>query len=280
MPLFERDPSNHMNPPDNSQRDASTASGSNSDAEASVAHIAELVRRANARQAEAGPSSTASTDATIVQPQIDVPPVALSAAPPTAIPVRPTMHRPSLRLMVAMGAVVGLLIVGVFAFVRPGSSAVTPPSVASAIAAPAGYAVKVTDVITDCASHSHGQTENSFESQNCVKATRFLATGRVSGRPVLFVMSRIRMASSEAAASIKLVLDANGTGNLNNLLSEGRTFPGAPTAMPSSGYASVRTGTVISVAEAGFIDEGSSSNTNPALQAAAAEVAALISAQG
>ena len=26
-------------------------------------------------------------------------------------------------------------------------------------------------MITDCASHSHGRTKNSFETQNCVKAT-------------------------------------------------------------------------------------------------------------
>jgi len=141
--------------------------------------------------------------------------------------------------------------------------------------APTGYAVKVTDVVTDCTRHSHGRTRIAFESQNCVKATRSLATGEVSGRPALFVVSKIQMASVDAAASVKQVLDSTGTGNLNDLLREGRTFPGAPQRMPSSGYASVQTGPFVMVAEAGFLGGGPSSNTIPALRAAAAQVAAL-----
>jgi hypothetical protein len=156
----------------------------------------------------------------------------------------------------------------------------SPTSPASQSSAPAGYAVKVTDVITDCAGHAHGQVKISFDTQNCVKATRSLASGQVNARPVLFVESRIQMASAEAAASIKQVLDGNGTGNLNDLLREGRTFPGAPAAMPASGYVSVQTGTVVWVVEAGFIDGGPSSDTDAALRAAAAQVAALVSARG
>ena len=87
------------------------------------------------------------------------------------------------------------------------------------------------------------------------------------------------MASAEAAASVKQVLDGSGTGNLNDLLREGKTFPGAPDKMPASGYASVQTGTVVTVAEAGFVDGGRSSNTDAALRAAAAQVAAMVSAQ-
>ena len=86
------------------------------------------------------------------------------------------------------------------------------------------------------------------------------------------------MASPDAAASVKQVLDATDTGNLNDLLREGRTFPGAPNTMPDSGYASVQTGMIVVVAEAGFA-HGPSSNTNPALRTAAARVATLVTAQ-
>jgi hypothetical protein len=48
--------------------------------------------------------------------------------------------------------------------------------------------------------------------------------------------------------------------------------------MPDSGYASVQTGAVIVVAEAGFV-HGPSSNTDPALRAAAAQVATLVTSQ-
>jgi len=144
---------------------------------------------------------------------------------------------------------------------------------------PAGYAVQVSDVITDCASHARGQAKASFETQNCVKATRSLATGQVSGRPALFVTSRVQMASAEAAASVKQILDGNGTGNLNDLLREGKTFTGAPDKMPISGYVSVQTAKVVTVAEAGFADGGRSASTDAALRAAAAQVAGQVGAQ-
>jgi hypothetical protein len=205
-------------------------------------------------------------------------PVEQPVEQPVSQPARPAMHRPSLPVLVAVGVVAVGLIVGGFVLSRPASSHSnsTLPTVGSS--APAAYAVKVTDVITDCASHSHGQTKSSFRAENCVKATRFLATGQVSGRPTVFVVSRIQMASPDAAASVKQVLDATDTGNLNDLLREGRTFPGAPNTMPDSGYASVQTGMIVVVAEAGFV-HGPSSNTNPALRTAAARVATLVTAQ-
>jgi len=162
---------------------------------------------------------------------------------------------------------------------HPSGSTATPPAPTAQAVAPAGYVVKVTDAITDCAGHSRGKAQVSFKAENCVKATRLLATGEVGGRPVLFVVSRIEMATGKAAASVKQVLDGSGTGNLNDLLRDGKTYPGAPAKMPSSGYASLQTGTVVTVAEAGFVDDGRSSNTDPALRAAAAEVAGKVSTQ-
>ena len=315
MSLFERDTSKHKDSPGDAQRDATVASNSSSDAEDSAAHIAELVRRTTERDARSGPSSAARPDVTLPQPPLPAqpetladtqrlappatladtqrvaPPVTLPdtqrlapqvaprVAPPGTPPVRPAMRLPSLRVLVAGGAAAAVLIAGGVALSHSVGSQAGPASPTPGSAAPAGYAVKVTDVITDCASHSHGRTKNSFETQNCVKATRSLAAGRVSGRPALFVVSRIQMASVEAAASVKQVLDATGTGNLNDLLREGKTFPGAPSTMPRSGYASVQTGMVVLVAEAGFV-KGPSTNTTPALRAAAAQVAALVTAQG
>jgi hypothetical protein len=190
------------------------------------------------------------------------------------------MRQPSRRTLVAAGAVAAVFIGGAVALSHPADSEAGPTPSTPARSAPTGYAVKVTDVITDCASHARGRAKISFETQKCVKATRALATGRVRGRPALFVTSRVQMASAEAAASVKQVLDGNGTGNLNDLLREGRSFPGAPETMPASGYASVQTARVVTVAEAGFVDGGRSSSTEAALRAAAAQVAALVSTQG
>jgi hypothetical protein len=191
------------------------------------------------------------------------------------------MRRPSRRTLIVSGALAAALIGALALSQSLGSdTGPTPPAQLGSGPAPAGYAVQVTDEITDCASHSRGQTKSSFQTQNCVGATRLLATGQVGGRPTLFVVSRIQMPSPEAAATIKQILDGTGTGNLNDLLREGRTFPGSPGTMSSSGYNSMQSGVVVTVAEAGFVDQGRSSNTDPALRAAAAQVAALVSSQG
>jgi hypothetical protein len=304
MSPFERDTHEHTDPPGDDAGTPGAASGSTSDAEDAAAVIAKLVARSTGSLSTPGPSSVASADATVVQPPMPAgpatqrfeqpatprgaeqltqrfeQPVAPRGAEPDRPKYRHAARQPSLKILLAAGALAVLVIVGFFAFSRPATSAAKPPPVSQASVAPAVYAVQVSDVITDCASHSHGRTKTSFQSQNCVKATRFLASGQVRGRPVLFVVSQIQMASADAAASIKQVLDSNGTGNLNNLLLEGKTFSGAPAKMPDSGYASVQTGAVVVVAEAGFDDGGASSNTNPALRAAAAQVAALVKAKG
>ena len=183
-------------------------------------------------------------------------------------------------MAVGGAALAVLLLLGGVALSRSGGSdARKSPAQAVQGPAPSGYAVKLTDVIIDCAKHARGKVKTSFGTLPCVKATRSLATGQISGRPALFVASRIQMPSAEAAASIKQVLDGSGTGNLNDLLREGKTFPGAPKTMPASGYTSVQTGTVVTVVEAGFIDGGPSSSTDAALRASAAQVAATVSAQ-
>jgi hypothetical protein len=310
MSLFERDRSQQSGPPTDVQRDPSVSSGpsgSNTEAEDAAAHIAEMVRRTAERRAGPGPSPVAGTQATIAQPQPPIqalpvtepappviqpappvtrpappvtepaPPVTQHVAQPQGPSARPGKRRPSPRVLAAAIAVAAVLIAGGLAVSHPFSSGAGSASPAPTTSAPAGYAIKVTDVITDCASHSHGRTRTSFAAHDCVKAARSLASGRVSGRPVLFVVARIQMASAEEAASVKQVLDATGTGNLNDLLREGKTFPGAPPTMPSSGYASVQTGEVVQVAEAGFADAGPSSSSDPALRAAAAKVAGMVS---
>jgi hypothetical protein len=319
MSSFDRDNGKQLDSPGGATRQTPAASSSNSDADDSAAHIAELVRRTGERHARSGPSAPPPADVTAPQPpmpdrpgpqpeterfappvgqpetrRLELPvgqpetqrfalppeqPEASRFAQPETPPTRPATRQWSPALLVAAGAIAVALIVGGFALSRTGSSNTTPTSPVAAAVAPAVYTVQVTDVIKDCANHSHGRTRNSFQNENCLKATRFLATGQVSGRPAVYVVSKIQMASAQAAVSVKQVLDATGTGNLNDLLREGKTFTGAPNTMPDSGYASVQTGTVVVVAEAGFI-RGPSSNTNPALRAAASRVAALVTAQG
>lgn len=291
MSPTERDQNAHRDSPADIRPNASEHMGSSADSEDSAAHIAELVRRTAQRIAAPGPSSVVNPD--VIQPDETVaapaPMPPASAVQPQRKPIdprrppppRPSRSGPSRRTMAVGGAALALiLLLGGVALSHPGGSdARKSPAPAVQSSVPSGYAVKLSDVIIDCAKHARGRVQVSFGSLPCVKATRSLATGQISGRPALFVVSRIQMASAEAAASIKQVLDGSGTGNLNDLLREGKTFPGAPKTMPVSGYTSVQTGTVVSVVEAGFIDGGPSSSTDAALRASAAQVAATVSAQ-
>jgi len=308
MSRFERDQNQPNDSPVDPAREAPAPVAPISEADESAAHIAELVRRTTERKGKPAPSYVARPDVTMAQapptptrqiPRPDVAPIAAPDAspisPPDDVTPRPAMRAPSRlmtwspsrlttwppsrRTLAIAGVLVVLLVGGGVALSHPSGSAATRPASAVQAVAPAGYVVKVTDAITDCAGHSRGKTQVSFKAENCVKATRLLATGEVGGRPVLFVVSRIQMATGAAAASVKQVLDGNGTGNLNDLLRDGMTYPGAPAKMPISGYASLQTGTVVTVAEAGFVDDGRSSNTDPALRAAAAAVATRVSTQ-
>jgi len=283
-----------------SERDASTEATSAARTEATVPErVAPTPTPPN--PTEALPAATATTEAptatlpaapaptasapTATLPVVTAPAIVPPAPQPSAPRARPARSQPSLRFLVAGGVTAAMLIGGGLALAGQGDSeagkAPTPtPAAAPAPAAPAGYAVQTTDEITDCERHAHGRTKTTFRRQNCVKATRTLGSGRVDGRPVLFVTARIEMETDAAANSVRQVLDGTATGNLNDLLREGKTFPGAPHKMPGSGYASARTGAVVLVSEAGFSDGGPSSNDDPALREAAAKVAAMLRAQG
>lgn len=284
MSLFERDDPKRADSSDDAQHTAFAPGVSNADAEESAAHIARMVRRTADRLAEPSPSCVAGPDVTPVRrPATPAASVAQPVAQPDTAPAGHTMRHPSRRTVVAAGAVAAVLIGGAAALSHPTGSEAGPTSPTpggSGTSLPAGYAVQVTDVITDCAGHARGRAKASFETHNCVNATRSLATGRVSGRPALFVVSRVQMASAELAASVKQILDGSGTGNLNDLLREGKTFAGAPDRMPISGYVSVQTAEVVTVAEAGFADGGRSAGTDAALRAAAALVAGQVGAPG
>jgi len=192
-----------------------------------------------------------------------------------AAPQRRGLPVPSWAIVAGVVAVIALL---VWAFTGGGGSgagqgnASAGSKAGAGQAAPAGFQVRLSDTVTDCAAHSRGKVKETFRSMPCVKVTRSVGTGTVNGHKVLFVVSRIEMSSSDDAARIKAVLDGDGTGNVNDLLREGKRFAGGPRRMPPSGYASVQADEIVGVAEAGYLD-GSSSDSDPALRDAAAQVA-------
>jgi hypothetical protein len=62
----------------------------------------------------------------------------------------------------------------------------------------------------------------------CSDLRRALVTTYVGGRPVLISAAEVRLADPTRNTEFISLITANGTGNVNTLLADGYTFPGAP----------------------------------------------------
>jgi hypothetical protein len=99
------------------------------------------------------------------------------------------------------------------------------------------YSVKVwvQDDTIDCENHAYGAKVIAYLKANlCRGMTRLLASTTVNGRPVGIAQSLISFsggapADYQAAGNFKDLVTQNGTGNLNDLLREGKRFPNSGT---------------------------------------------------
>ena len=59
----------------------------------------------------------------------------------------------------------------------------------------------------------------------------------------------VRMHDAASASAFKSLVDSSGTGNVADLLREGRGFPGAPASLGNAGYGSSLLGDSVVIAE-------------------------------
>jgi hypothetical protein len=92
-----------------------------------------------------------------------------------------------------------------------------------------------------CFDHAHGQPIVTFLTQHpCTGLRRYLATTTVNGRPVAFAEAATGFAGTpqhpyQDASRFKSLEEADNTGSINDLLSEGYRLPhGLPTSVPDS----------------------------------------------
>lgn len=157
----------------------------------------------------------------------------------------------------------------------PSTPAVTsaPPSGASPAASggpalPAGWTRQASDSQTDCAAHSYGQVRSFFAGTPCTSVKRLLATTSVQGRTVVIASNVVAFDTPVQAQKYLALVNADGTGNISDLLREGVTFAGAPAKLPDAAFASRQAGSTVLVAEAAYIT-GSSDAGDPTLRAVA-----------
>jgi hypothetical protein len=130
----------------------------------------------------------------------------------------------------------------------------------------------------DCAEHAYGQVAAFLSAHPCRGLTRQLATTTVKGKAVGFAVSSLSIPGSsqqnpyDNAAAFHTLVDADGTGSLNDLLREGYRLPSGPTSVPSpDAFRSLIQDTGINVYDMWYLD-GPTPDNDPALEQMAQDI--------
>lgn len=146
-----------------------------------------------------------------------------------------------------------------------------PTSEPSATTAPPGtpapqaingtsFQPQVTEVTAagGCAPHAYGQMQDFLTATPCAGMNRALFSATVNGRPVVVSVADVVLSDEANASAFKELVDTNGTGNVNDLLAEGKTYEGAPAKidLDNAAYASSLDGKTVRIIEVGWTDDG------------------------
>jgi len=123
------------------------------------------------------------------------------------------------------------------------------------------YTAQAVQVEDTCAGHAYGEVANFLATTDCVGLSRALYSAVVDGRPVVVSVSRVAMADPASARDLRSLADRNGSGNVNDLLREGVTYPGGPAKLSSAEYASAVSGPSVTIVESSWADPASAGST-------------------
>lgn len=134
----------------------------------------------------------------------------------------------------------GLALLAGRAVTGTGSTAAAPPVTRDV----GGVTYTRASVASDptCEGHAYGQAAQFLRERPCRQLDRALWTGTVEGRAVVLSVASVRMADATSASALASLIDTPNTGNVADLLREGRGYPGAPNRLTNAGYASARDG--------------------------------------
>jgi len=121
----------------------------------------------------------------------------------------------------------------------------------------AGVTFTVEAVQTDdsCLGHAYGNTADFFADNDCTGLSRALYSTEVDGESVVVSVSRVRLADAATARNLRSLTDANGSGNVSDLLREGVRYTGSPAELAGAEYASAVSGTTVTIVESAWVDE-------------------------
>jgi len=105
-----------------------------------------------------------------------------------------------------------------------------------------------------CAGNADGEVAAYFDATNCASLIRELYTTEIDGVGVLVSVSRVTMPAEAAAEEFKVIVDSDGTGNVDDLLEAGERIDNGPTELIPEAYHSGLDGAVVTIIVAGWLD--------------------------
>jgi hypothetical protein len=100
-----------------------------------------------------------------------------------------------------------------------------------------------------CDGHAYGLAVQFLAERPCTQLDRALWTADADGTPIVASVAVVRMHDAASAAALKSLVDSSGTGNVADLLREGRGYPGAPAGLSGAGYSSTQLGEMVVITE-------------------------------
>ncbi|TDP97311.1 hypothetical protein EV186_103275 [Labedaea rhizosphaerae] len=112
---------------------------------------------------------------------------------------------------------------------------------------------------SNCVEHSKGKVQEFLQAHQCHGLTRQLFTVTTAdGRTAYASVSSVQMASAQDATALENLTKADGTGNVKDLLLDGKaTVPGLTRLDAHGGYASQRVDAKLIIIEADFSTDAS-----------------------
>ena len=123
------------------------------------------------------------------------------------------------------------------------------------------YTAQVVDLVKSCQDHAYGRVAEFLAATNCTGLSRALWATQVDGRAVVVSVSRVQMPDTAAARQLQELADTSGTGNVNDLLREGKGYSGGPQQLSGAEYASAVSGPVVTIVESSWVQPGSGDAT-------------------
>ena len=118
------------------------------------------------------------------------------------------------------------------------------------------YTAQVVDLADSCRNHAYGRVAQFLAATDCTGLSRALWTTEVDGQAVVVSVSRVRMPDTGTARQLQALADTTGTGNVNDLLREGKGYPGGPPELAGAEYASAVSGPVVTIVESSWVQPG------------------------